>query len=75
MIIMMWISKIWMEAGAPMEGVEPPQKVSECQNANPHHKTSFLRFRMVVYIIMNIATKNSSKQRRKSKDVSLNRSG
>ena len=37
MIIIMWISEIWMEAGAPMEGIEPPHKVSECQNANPHH--------------------------------------
>ena len=32
MIIIMWISEIWMEAGAPMEGPEPPQKVYECQN-------------------------------------------
>ena len=33
MIIIMSISEIWMEAaGAPMEGPEPPRKVSECQN-------------------------------------------
>ena len=41
MIIIMLISKIWMEDITPMESIQPTQVVSECRNVKPYHETSF----------------------------------